>query len=127
MGEDVPVDEVHDRIDAFVLSIFEAIRAHELLENPEAPKLTGEKLSTVASCYKEVIHAVDHITGIEDSKADQEKRIFEQSKEAALLRQSILAKEGELLDKKKAFDAQLLAAFNDEALKFPNDSSNKSK
>ena len=40
MGEDVPVDEVHDRIDAFVLSIFEAIRAHELLENPEAPKLT---------------------------------------------------------------------------------------
>jgi hypothetical protein len=117
---DFGVDEVHDKIDAFMLSIFEAIRAHELLEDPEAPKITEEKLGMVASSYKEAIHAIDHMTGIHDSKASQEKRLLEQSKEAVTLKQSILSKESELLEKKKALDAQLQAAFNDEALKFPS-------
>ena len=119
-GKDFGVDEVHDKIDAFMLSIFEAIRAHELLEDPEAPKLTGEKLNMVASSYKEAIHAIDNMTGIRDTKADQEKRLLEQSKEAVLLRHSILSEESKLLQKKKAFDSKLQAAFSDEALKFPS-------
>lgn len=119
-GKDFGVDDVHDKIDAFMLSIFEAIRAHELLEDPEAPQLTGEKLNMVALSYNEAIHAIDNMTGIHDTKADQEKRLLEQSKEAALLRESILSEENKLLLKKKALDSDLQAAFSDEALKFPS-------
>lgn len=118
-SEEIGVDEVHDRIDSFVLSIFEAIRAHELLEDPNAAALTGEKLKAVASTYKEANHAIDNMTGIKHSKADQEQRLMEQSEEILSLRKDILEKEEELISKKKKFDAVLVGALSDEALGFP--------
>ena len=115
----VSVDEAHDRIDAFVLSVFEGIRGHEVLQEPNAEELKREKLNSVTVNYKEVISAIDNLPGMQMTKAEQEQRLHAQSDELNALKTSILEKEELLLKKRKDIDARLALALSDEALNLP--------
>ena len=117
------VDEVHEIIDGFFLSIFEAIRGHELLSEPNADELKRQRLNTVTDKYKETMAAIDNLEGIKMTKGEQEARLQEQSEEISALRKSILQKEQDLLTKRKEIDEKLAQRCSDDALNLPGASS----
>ena len=117
------VDEVHEIIDGFFLSIFEAIRGHELLSEPNADELKRQRLKTVTDKYKETMAAIDNLEGIKMTKGEQETRLQEQSEEISALRKSILQKEQDLLTKRKEIDEKLAQRCSDDALNLPGASS----
>ncbi len=117
------VDEVHEIIDGFFLSIFEAIRGHELLSEPNADELKRQRLNTVTDKYKETMAAIDNLEGIKMTKGEQEARLQEQSEEISALRKSILQKEQDLLTKRKEIDEKLAQRCSDDALALPGASS----
>ena len=117
------VDEVHEIIDGFFLSIFEAIRGHELLSEPNADELKRQRLKTVTDKYKETMAAIDNLEGIKMTKGEQETRLQEQSEEISALRKSILQKEQDLLTKRKEIDEKLAQRCSDAALNLPGASS----
>lgn len=117
------VDEVHEIIDGFFLSIFEAIRGHELLSEPNADELKRQRLKTVTDRYKETMAAIDNLEGIKMTKGEQEARLQEQSEEISALRKSILQKEQDLLTKRKEIDEKLAQRCSDDALALPGASS----
>ena len=117
------VDEVHEIIDGFFLSIFEAIRGHELLSEPNADELKRQRLKTVTDKYKETMAAIDNLEGIKMTKGEQEARLQEQSEEISALRKSILQKEQDLLTKRKEIDEKLAQRCSDDALNLPGASS----
>lgn len=119
----VGVDEVHEIIDGFFLSIFEAIRGHELLSEPNADELKRQRLKTVTDKYKETMAAIDNLEGIKMTKGEQETRLQEQSEEISALRKSILQKEQDLLTKRKEIDEKLAQRCSDDALNLPGASS----
>ena len=117
------VDELHEIFDGFFLSIFEAIRGHEVLSEPNADELKGQRLKAVTDKYKDMMMAIDNLEGIKMTKEEQEARLQEQSEQISSLRGSILQKQQTLLAKRKQIDEKLASMLSDEALALPGHSS----
>ena len=113
------VDELHEDIDKFFLAIFEAIRGHEVLSEPNADELKREKLKGVTDNYKKVMDAIDNLEGIKMTKDEQVKRLQEQSEQMGELRDRISQKEQNLKVKLKQVDEQLAKELTDEILALP--------
>ena len=116
---DVSVDELHRDIDTFFLAMFEAIRGHEVLNEPNADELKQQKLKRVTDNYKKVMQGIDNLEGMKMSKTQQEARLQEQSKTMSELRDRISQKEQDLKVKLKQIDQQLATELSDEILEIP--------
>jgi len=120
------VDAVHDELDGLVLSVFEAIRGHEVaVQQAAQAEGSGEeqlaivrkgKALEVNRKHQSAKAAVESLLGIDTTQEQQEVELLQQSERIAQLRERILLSEGKLLQKKKSIDAALSSELSDDVL-----------
>jgi hypothetical protein len=120
------VDAVHDTLDSLVLSVFEAIRGHEVavlqagLEEEGGEQalqaVRKEKAEEVHRKYVAAVQSVQSLAGLDTTPSQQEEQLQQQSQRIQQLRERILTSEGKLLQKKNSIDAALSAELSDQVL-----------
>ena len=86
----ITIEAIQDCVDKLVLNIFEAARGHsDLSSGPERSKV-------LIGVYKESIHTVNRLVGINKTKAQQELYLAELSVEYDSLKTDVLLLEAEL-------------------------------
>ena len=97
------VDELHDQIDAMVLSVFESMRN----ESGPTPAVEADS-KLVATRYGEVCSSVDRLIGIGQSEAEQLNKLANLSSEYEASKSRILQLEAQLNTIKNQIDAKLV-------------------
>jgi len=98
------VDEMHDQIDALVLSVFESMRN----ESGPTPVVDADS-KLIAQRYGDVCASVDRLIGIDRSEAVQMNKLTELSTEYEASKTRILHLESQLNDIKSQIDAKLVS------------------
>lgn len=98
------MDELHDQIDALVLSVFESMRN----ESGPTPGVEADS-KLIAERYGSVCDSVDHLIGIDRSEAAQMNKLAELSTEYEASKMRILHHESQLNAIKNQIDAKLVA------------------
>eukprot|EP00428_Durinskia_dybowskii_P071351 CAMPEP_0170407522 /NCGR_PEP_ID=MMETSP0117_2-20130122/28292_1 /TAXON_ID=400756 /ORGANISM="Durinskia baltica, Strain CSIRO CS-38" /LENGTH=111 /DNA_ID=CAMNT_0010664775 /DNA_START=76 /DNA_END=411 /DNA_ORIENTATION=+ len=96
------VDDIHDLIDSLELSVFEAMRK---VANEGAN--VNDSADIVKEIYSSVCSAVDNLSGINRTHAEQLAILQELSKKYEATRNSVLELEGKLLETKHEVDKRL--------------------
>ena len=98
----VTVDDLHDRIDSLVLTIFESMREATQNDSNNIPSasLIQEKL-------KETIESIDNLVGIDNTEEKQMEKIKELSAEYEQTKQSVIKLEKQLIHVKNVVDNAL--------------------
>jgi hypothetical protein len=117
-GEFCFVEEVHEKLDMFVLSIFEAVRGHEVAQlGEEKWKIEAtEKNTDIHKKYHDSIDSIDKLKGMNRTEEDQTRTLDDQSIRIAALKEKILQYENELITRKETIDLQLRTHLNDDVL-----------
>ena len=117
-GEFCFVEEVHEKLDMFVLSIFEAVRGHEVAQlGEEKWKIEAtEKNTDIHKKYHDTIDSIDKLKGMNRTEEDQTRTLDDQSIRIAALKEKILQYENELITRKETIDLQLRTHLNDDVL-----------
>ena len=123
------VDAVHDQLDALVLSVFEAIRGHEVaVKNAEKEEAVAGQIKPalqrahrdvakeVRVQYNATMARIDELVGVERTKAQQEELLERQDQEIVQLRDRVVQAEKNLLSKRNAIDKQLQTLLSDDVL-----------
>ncbi len=112
------VDELHDKVDAFVLSVFEAIRGHPVAQEGAARlrEARASKAVDVRAAYAAATAAADGLIGVNRTAAEQDAKLDEQSAELRVLKTRILANKKAMLCRQKELDTQLRLHLSDEVL-----------
>lgn len=114
------VDDVHARIDALMLSLFEAVRGHEAVTaetSVEARGAVSEQLQqTVADNYAATLRSVQSLVGLNRTSKEQEDEIASLAEQCEQVRQRILQREDKLVQRREDIDTQLKKLLNDQVL-----------
>ena len=114
------VDDVHARIDALMLSLFEAVRGHEAVTaetSVEARGAVSEQLQqTVADNYAATLRSVQSLVGLNRTSKEQEDEIASLAEQCEQVRQRILQREDKLVQRREDIDTQLKELLNDQVL-----------
>ena len=114
------VDDVHAAVDGLVLSVFEAVVGHEAVTAEETDEgreaVTAAKCQSIADKLAAAQSAVERLTGVRRTQAEQEAEILKLSEECKAARNRILQREAQLVQRRGEIDAAIKSLLSDKAL-----------
>jgi hypothetical protein len=114
------VDDVQARIDALMLSLFEAVRGHEAVTAETSVEARGavsaQLQQTVADNYAATLRSVQNLVGLNRTSKEQEDEIASLAEQCEQVRQRILQREDKLVQRREDIDTQLKELLNDQVL-----------
>ena len=112
------VDDVHNRLDSLLLSVFETVLAHTAVapDGSNIESLRAEKVLKIRDNYASALTALENLSGIDCREEDQKLTLDAQSIEIAASKEKILHFESQLLQRRRDIDVALNAALSDQVL-----------
>jgi hypothetical protein len=112
------VDDVHNRLDSLMLSVFETVLAHTAIvpDGSNIETLRAEKVLKIRDNYTSVLAAIETLSGIDCKEEDQKRTLDAQSLEIAALKEKIVSFESQLLQRRRDIDVALNSVLSDQVL-----------
>lgn len=117
----VSVDDVHDRLDSLMLSVFDAVLGHTAVSitpdgNTNIDTLRAEKVQKIRSEYSIAVDGIENLVGIDRTEDEQQQILAQQSQDISALKEKIMLFEAQMLQKKREIDVALNSALSDQVL-----------
>jgi hypothetical protein len=112
------VDDVHNRLDSLLLSVFEAVLAHTAVvpDGSNIETLRAEKVLKIRDNYTSAMAAIETLSGIDCKEDDQKLTLDAQSIEISVLKEKIIHIESQLLQRRRDIDVALNSVLSDQIL-----------
>ena len=115
------IEDVTIKLDVLCLSIFEAVRGHQVAPTltkaggtTESIEFIEGKANDIIKAHSETVAAVENLAGIDKTKREQEEIIAQLSQELTARKQSILQLEKQLVAVAEKIDKDLEELLKDD-------------